>query len=75
MKDSNEKEPKEGNSSVSMATIQIINTVIGAGILSLPVVIRYLGIVFGTLFFISMWAATIYSVFLLLKAQEATKKR
>ena len=39
---------KPGKSTKIMASIQISNTILGAGIISLPVVVRYLGILFQT---------------------------
>ena len=46
------KNPKyqEGNTSFWGAFIQIGNTILGAGIISLPVVIRYLGFILGIIF-------------------------
>ena len=40
---------KEGHTSFTMASIQIGNTILGAGIISLPVVVRYIGIVLGVI--------------------------
>ena len=65
---------KEGHASFTMASIQIGNTILGAGIISLPVVMRYLGIILGTLFIFFVAFCTIFSVKLLLIAQEITKK-
>ena len=65
---------KEGHTSFTMASIQIGNTILGAGIISLPVVMRYLGIILGTLFIFFVAICTIFSVKLLLIAQEITKK-
>jgi amino acid permease len=47
----------------------------GAGILSLPVVFRYLGIVLGFVFVLFIGATTIFSVYLLLKCREITGKK
>ena len=65
---------KEGHASFTMASIQIGNTILGAGIISLPVVMRYLGIILGTVFIAFIAVCTIFSVKLLLIAQEITKK-
>ncbi len=65
---------KEGHASFTMASIQIGNTILGAGIISLPVVMRYLGIILGTVFIAFIALCTIFSVKLLLIAQEITKK-
>ena len=50
-----------------MASVQIGNTILGAGIISLPVVIRYLGILLGSLFIIFVGILSNFAVFLLLK--------
>ena len=60
---------KEGHASFTMASIQIGNTILGAGIISLPVVMRYLGIILGTVFIAFIAVCTIFSVKLLLIAQ------
>lgn len=57
------------------AFIQIGNTILGAGIISLPVVIRYLGFIVGILFIIIIALLTVYSSFLLLKAHQITRKK
>ncbi len=64
----------ESNSNLKATSIQIGNTILGAGIISLPVVMRYLGIIPGTIFFLVTSAVSTYSVFLLLKAHQMTKK-
>ena len=65
----------EGNTSFWGAFIQIGNTILGAGIISLPVVIRYLGIILGIVFIFIIALLTIYSSYLLLKAHQITKKK
>ena len=65
---------KSGKSTIIMLSIQTGNTILGAGIISLPVVIRYLGIFLGTLFILLIGILSNYSVFLLLKAHQITKK-
>ena len=57
------------------AFIQIGNTILGAGIISLPVVIRYLGFILGILFIIIIAILTVYSSYLLLKAHQITRKK
>ena len=71
------KNPKyqEGNTSFWGAFIQIGNTILGAGIISLPVVIRYLGFILGIIFIAIIALLTIYSSYLLLKAHQITKKK
>ena len=65
---------KPGKSTITMASIQIGNTILGAGIISLPVVVRYLGIIIGSLFIILVGILSNFAVFLLLKAHQITKK-
>ena len=71
------KNPKyqEGNTSFWGAFIQIGNTILGAGIISLPVVIRYLGFILGIIFIAIIALLTIYSSYLLLKAHQITRKK
>ena len=64
----------ESNSNLKRTSVQIGNTILGAGIISLPVVMRYLGIIPGTIFFLVTSTISTYSVFLLLKAHQMTKK-
>ena len=64
-----------GNTTFWGAFLQIGNTILGAGIISLPVVIRYLGFILGNLFIILIAILTIYSCYLLLKAHQITKKK
>ena len=65
---------KPGKSSKIMASIQISNNILGAGVISLPVVVRYLGIILGSLFIILVGILSNFAVFLLLKAHQITKK-
>jgi len=65
---------KKGTSSVINVAFQIANTIIGAGILSLPVVMRYLGLILGSFFIIFNAILTNYSVNLLLKSHQLSKK-
>ena len=65
----------KGDTSFMGAFIQIGNTILGAGIISLPVVIRYLGFILGIIFILIIGVLTVYSCFLLLKAHQITRKR
>lgn len=58
-----------------MASMQIANTITGAAILSIPIILRYLGILIGVSFLIFVACATIYSVYLLIRCKEITGKR
>ena len=64
----------KGNTSFLGAFLQIGNTILGAGIISLPVVFRYLGFVLGFVFIAIISILTIYSSYLLLKAHQITSK-
>ena len=64
----------EGTESYKSAGIQIANSIMGAGILSIPIVMRYLGIIIGSFFISFIAIVTIYSVHLLIKCQEITGK-
>lgn len=70
----NPKYPK-GNTTFWGAFIQIGNTILGAGIISLPVVIRYLGFPLGIIFILIIAYLTVYSSYLLLKAHQITRKK
>ena len=65
----------QGTTTFSGAFLQIGNTILGAGIISLPVVIRYLGFILGIAFIIVIAALTVYSCYLLLKAHQITRKK
>jgi amino acid permease len=66
---------ERGDTSFMGGFIQIGNTILGAGIISLPVVIRYLGFILGILFIIIIAILTVYSCYLLLKAHQITRKK
>ena len=70
----NPKYPK-GNTTFLGAFLQIGNTILGAGIISLPVVFRYLGFILGFIFITIIAILTIYSSYLLLKAHQITGKK
>ena len=65
----------KGNITFLGAFLQIGNTILGAGIISLPVVFRYLGFILGFIFITVIALLTIYSSYLLLKAHQITNKK
>jgi len=65
---------KKGKDSSKTAGTQIANTIMGAGILSIPIIMRYLGILLGTIFIIFLALSTIYSVYILIRCHEITGK-
>jgi len=65
---------KKGKDSSKTAGSQIANTIMGAGILSIPIIMRYLGILLGTIFIIFLALSTIYSVYILIRCHEITGK-
>ena len=65
---------KMGKDSTKTAGAQIANTIMGAGILSIPIIMRYLGIVLGSFFIIFLALSTIYSVYILIRCHEITGK-
>lgn len=65
---------KKGKDSSKTAGTQISNTIMGAGILSIPIIMRYLGILLGTIFIIFLALSTIYSVYILIRCHEITGK-
>ncbi len=64
----------KGSTTFLGAFLQIGNTILGAGIISLPVVFRYLGFILGFVFIALISILTIYSSYLLLKAHQITNK-
>ena len=65
---------KSGKDSSTTAGIQIANTIMGAGILSIPLVFSYLGILIGTVLLLFMAVSTIYSVYILMRCHQITGK-
>lgn len=63
-----------GHSSILASSVQIANTIMGAGILSLPKTMRYLGFIPGILFITLIGIITIYSVHLLMRCKDMTKR-
>ena len=65
---------KKGKDSSTIAGIQIANTIMGAGILSIPIVMNYLGILLGLVIILFLAISTIYSVNILIRCHEITGK-
>jgi amino acid permease len=65
---------ESGSASSFAASMQIANTIMGAGILGLPVVMRYLGLILGSLLMLFNSVVTIYSIHALLKCKDITQK-
>ena len=63
-----------GKDSSTTAGIQIANTIMGAGILSIPLVMSYLGILIGTVLLLFLAITTIYSVYILMRCHQITGK-
>ena len=61
-------------SSMFTSILNIMNTIIGAGILALPFVIMNFGIVFGSLIIIFVYLLTIYSCKLLIDSKNASNQ-
>jgi amino acid permease len=66
----------EKNSSFSetLAGIHIANYLMGAGLLSAPIIMSYLGLLVGIIFYIFMAIMTLYSVYILMRCHEITGK-
>ena len=65
---------KRGEDSSTVAGIQIANTIMGAGILSIPIVMSYLGIIIGSLLVVFLAITTLYTVYLLIRCHQITGK-
>ena len=64
----------KGKDSIKASGAQIANTIMGAGILSIPIIMRYLGLLLGIIFIIFLAFCTLYSVFILIRCHEITGK-
>ena len=64
----------QGKDSIKSSGAQIANTIMGAGILSIPIIMRYLGLFLGIIFIISLALCTLFSVFILIRCHEITGK-
>ena len=61
-------------SSMFSSILNIMNTIIGAGILTLPYIIMNFGIIFGFLLIISIYLITIYSCKLLIESKNLSNQ-
>ena len=64
----------KGKDSIKASGAQIANTIMGAGILSIPIIMRYIGFLLGIIFIIFLAFCTLYSVFILIRCHEITGK-
>ena len=64
----------QGKDSIKASGAQIANTIMGAGILSIPIIMRYLGLFLGIIFILSLALCTLFSVFILIRCHEITGK-
>ena len=65
---------KSGKDSSTTAGIQIANTIMGAGILSIPLMMSYLGILLGIVLLLFLAVLTLYSVYILMRCHQITGK-
>ena len=65
---------KKGKDSTKTAGAQIANTIMGAGILSIPIIMRYLGFLLGIILIVFLALSTNYSVYVLIRCHEITGK-
>ena len=65
---------KMGKDSTCTQGTQIANTIMGAGILSIPIIMRYLGFLIGIFLIVFLALTTIYSVYILIRCHEITGK-
>ena len=65
---------KKGKDSTKTAGAQIANTIMGAGILSIPIIMRYLGFLIGIILIVFLALSTVYSVYVLIRCHEITGK-
>ena len=68
-------DPQEnGTFSSTLAGIHIANLLMGAELLSAPIIMSYLGLLVGIIFYIFMAIITLYSVYILMRCHEITGK-
>ena len=65
---------KRGKDSSTTAGIQIANTIMGAGILAIPLLMSYLGILIGAIILVFLAIVTIYTVYILMRCHQITGK-
>ena len=65
---------KNSSFSTTLAGIHIANHLMGAGLLSAPIIMSYLGLLVGIIFYIFMTIMTLYSVYILMRCHEITGK-
>ena len=65
---------KKGTDSSKTSGAQIANTIMGAGILSIPIIMRYLGFLIGSILILFLAASTVYSVYILIRCHQITGK-
>jgi amino acid permease len=65
---------KRGKDSSTTAGIQIANTIMGAGILAIPLLMSYLGILIGAIILVFLAIITIYTVYILMRCHQITGK-
>jgi hypothetical protein len=63
---------EEGTLGIPEAASHIANTIMGAGILGIPVTMEKLGLIVGTIFITAISLITMYSVKLLLRCKDIT---
>ena len=65
---------KRGKDSSATAGAQIANTIMGAGILSIPIIMSYLGFLVSFILIVFLALCTIYSVYILIRCHQLTGK-
>ena len=69
------QEEIHGHISPKIASLNVANSILGAGILSLPISIRYLGIIFGLIIFSLISYSSLLTVSWLIQCHQVTKKK
>lgn len=64
--------PSKRGGTVFGTLFNLINTIVGAGLLALPLAVKSSGLVVGIILLVVVVGMSIYSLFLLLKASEIT---
>ena len=69
------QEEIHGHISPKIASLNVANSILGAGILSLPISIRFLGIIFGLISFSLISYSSLLTVSWLIQCYQVTKKK
>ena len=65
--------PKGTKNKPFFASVQVMKTIVGTGVLGLPNIFKNFGLIFAFLFFILIYTLNYYAALLLIKAKNMSK--